>query len=163
MIRAVGIIFSLLLLGCGKPTLEPEGETLRQYLHISHTRTAKNPSVDSEVEEIDFKNYDMLLLGGDLAHATSADNETLYHMNSIFKIGSWNTLWALGNHDYANINRIRRFTNRAPYYAHSKNGITFIVLDTQDSLSSFFGDQLEMFNKCDGHPSQFFSFGNPSS
>jgi hypothetical protein len=56
------------------------------------------------------------------------------HADYIFYIGETNTLWALANHNYTNVDHIKRFTKRPPYYAMSENNITFIVLDTQERL-----------------------------
>ena len=113
----------------------------QQYLHISHTRTDTNPSMDSIVEKIDFKKFDMLWLGGDMAHLTSKDDSTMSYIDSIYDVKNKNTLWSLGNHDASDLNRIKKFTNRPPYYSFNKNGITMVVLDTQDSLSNIIGDQ----------------------
>jgi len=101
--------------------------------------------MDSVTESLDFSNYEMLWLGGDLALATSADDMTMKHVDSIFDLGAESTLWALGNHDYADLERIQTFTGRPPYYAYHKNNITFLVLDTQDSLSNITGQQKELF------------------
>jgi len=136
-------LFALLLLSCRKDqALEPllTYET-KNYIHLSHTRTNTNPSMDSVVEKIDFSKFDMLWLGGDLAHLTSADDNTMIHIDSIFNVGNTNTLWALGNHDYSDLNRVEQFTNRPPYYSFNQNEITLIVLDTQDSLSNIVGAQ----------------------
>ncbi len=118
----------------------------RQYLHLSHTRLAANPNMDGTVESIDYKKYDMLWLGGDLAAETSYDNTTMLHVDSIFDLENQNTLWALGNHDYSNLLLVQAYTHRPKYYSYYKNGITFIVLDTQDSLSNITGAQKVFFN-----------------
>lgn len=125
-----------------EPPISPE---IRTYLHLSHTRTNTNPSMDSLVEETDFSSYDMLWLGGDLAYLTSEDDATMTHVDLILDLGNPNTLWALGNHDYSDLDRVEQFTNRAAFYTHHKNGITFLVLDTQDSLSNIVGAQKTLF------------------
>ncbi len=119
---------------------------IKEYLHVSHTRTNSNPDMDSVVEQLDYKKYDVLMLGGDLAQLTSDDDTTMQHVDSIFNIGNDNTLWSLGNHDYTDLARVQSFTNRSPYYAYYKNGITFIVLDTQDSLSNIVSQQKIFFD-----------------
>jgi len=127
--------------------LSPGGNLKSEnYIFLGHTRTATNPNMDSIVEIIDYSEYDMIWLGGDLAYLTSDDEETMDHVDSIFNLGSLNTLWALGNHDYSDLVLISSYTNRPAYYAYYKNGITFIVLDTQDSLSSIVGLQKELFD-----------------
>jgi len=125
-----------------KPPITSE---TKNYVHISHTRTNSNPFMDSAVEEVDYSKFDMLWLGGDLAHLTSQDDDTMSHVDSVFDLGSTNTLWALGNHDYSDLDRIQNFTNRPPYYSFHKDEITFVVLDTQNSFSSIIGPQKDFF------------------
>lgn len=136
------VLFTFFLFSCKKEDVIviPVSES-KSYLHLSHTRTNSNPSMDSVVEKVDFRKFDMLWLGGDLAHLTSADDATMTHVDSIFDIGNINTLWALGNHDYTDLNRVEEYTNRPPYYSMNQDGITFIILDTQDSLSNIIGAQ----------------------
>ncbi|MFK8038101.1 MAG: metallophosphoesterase [Crocinitomicaceae bacterium] len=139
------IILSLLVASCRKDT-KPIPENIKNYLHLSHTRTGINPLMDSVVEQVDYDQFDMLWLGGDLAYLTSADEQTMQHVNSIFDIKSTNTLWALGNHDHTDLDRVSEFTQRPAYYTTSNNGITFVVLDTQDSLSNIVGAQKLLLN-----------------
>jgi len=150
-------IISLLFISCKKEKIE-EKPTLTQdesiivsdsivnYLHISHTRTDNSYGVYSQVKGIDFTKYDMLWLGGDLSGLTSANDSNIAYVSSIYDTGNENTLWSIGNHDYTNLQLVESYTNRPPFYTYYKNGITFIVLDTQDSLSNIVGEQLEMFN-----------------
>lgn len=143
---AIGITFicSLLFFACTPQNKQVETDPfVKQYLHISHTRTNKNPKLDNVVEQTNFDKYDMLWLGGDLAQLTSAIDSTIWHVDSIFNLKSPNTLWALGNHDYTDLERVQKITARPPYYSFHKNGITLVVLDTQDSLSNIVGAQKE--------------------
>jgi hypothetical protein len=116
------------------------------YLHLSHTRGVVNPEMAAFVRSIKFSDYSMLWLGGDLSWNTSVDDATMQHLDSIFQFRSPNTLWALGNHDYNNVQRIETFTGRPNYFTYSKNGITVLVLDTQDSYSSIVGAQKQLFD-----------------
>lgn len=127
-----------------EPTLIQEA---KNYLHLSHTRTNSNPNMDSVVENTDFSKFDMLWLGGDLSQSTSSDDNTMSHVNSTFDIENSNTLWALGNHDYSDLNKIQDYTGRPPFYSFHKNGITYIVIDTQDSLSNIIGSQKDFFEE----------------
>lgn len=129
-------------------------EEIKNYLHLSHTRETVNPNLIQDVENLDFDKYDMLWLGGDIAYQSSLDNDVMSRIDSILDVGNPNTLWALGNHDYNDLNRITAFTNRSPYYTYHKNGITFIVLDTQDSLSNIVGEQKALFNRVIDTPSK---------
>lgn len=147
----VAFCLFLIFVSCKKeevdcPVLNYSESMKYEYLHISHTRTSLNPLIDSVAEKINYNRFDILMLGGDLAYLTSKDIETMSHVDSIFDIGNPNTLWSLGNHDYSNLNLIEAYTKRPPFYAYNKNGITFIVLDTQDSISSITSNQLKLFN-----------------
>ncbi len=141
-------LFLVVLVFCKNETIiEPvNNPVINTYLHLSHTRTNANPSMDSLVERVDFNKFEMLWLGGDMANLTSKDDATISHVDSIFDVGNTNTLWSLGNHDYSDLNRIQNFTKRPPFYAYHKNGLTYIVLDTQDSLSSVVGAQKALFD-----------------
>jgi len=123
----------------------PQSSRYQYYLHIAHTRTDANPSMDPVAESIDYSGYDLLWLGGDMALSSSLDDVTMNHLDSILDLGNDNTLWALGNHDYADLNRVSAYTHRPAYYAYYKDNITFLVLDTQDSLSNIIGQQRELF------------------
>lgn len=149
LIRLTPLLLIILMVFCkNDKIIEPVNiPEIKNYLHISHTRTNSNPYMDSLVERVDFNKFEMLWLGGDLAHLTSKDDYTISHIDSIFDIENSNTLWALGNHDYSDLNRIQNFTNRPPFYSYNKNGLTFVVLDTQDSLSSIIGVQKAFFER----------------
>ena len=121
-------------------------DSIVRFLHISHTRTNEVYEVYSKVKNIDYSKYSMLLLGGDLTGQTSSADSIMSNVSSLYNLGSNNTLWSLGNHDYSNLQLINYYTNRPAYYACYNNGITFVVLDTQDSLSNIVGAQLEFFN-----------------
>ena len=69
---------------------------INTYIHISHTREALNPDMDTVVEVTSFTNFDMTWLGGDLAYLTSEDVETMDNVNSVFDLSSPNTLFSLG-------------------------------------------------------------------
>ncbi len=143
------IVFgSILLFSCGRSSMDKVTQVSKDcyYLHLSHTRTDSNPKMDSVAERIDFSRFDMLWLGGDLANLTSKDDETMMHADSVYNFGDPNTLWTLGNHDYTDVSLVSEYTNRPLYYASHKNGITFLVFDTMDSLSSILEDQLELFH-----------------
>lgn len=119
----------------------------RTYLHLAHPRTATNGSIASRLDEVDYSAFDMLWLGGDLQYGTSQDDATMDYVDALFDIGSPQTLMALGNHEYASLPRISAYTHRPAYYTHHENGITFVVLDTQDSLSNIVGDQKLMLDR----------------
>ncbi|MGK0389062.1 MAG: hypothetical protein ACI94Y_001798 [Maribacter sp.] len=141
------ILLSLLIIGIGckenKPLIEEKDDL--QMIHISHTRGADN-SVDSVIGAIDYSSYDLRLLGGDLANFTSVDALTIASWDDVFDFGDPKTLWALGNHDYTNVSLVSEYTGREPFYSYHKEGITFLVLDTQEGLSNINGEQLDFIN-----------------
>ncbi len=121
-----------------------------KYLHLSHTRIDNNPAMVDKVESADFSKYDMLWLGGDMAFTSSISESSMQHIDSILDVKNPNTLWSLGNHDYTNVVILEKFTKRPRYYTYHKNRITILVLDTQDSLSSIVGNQLDLVKSvCD--------------
>lgn len=117
-----------------------------EYLHLAHTRSWTNPYMDSYSEELDYAVYDMIWLGGDMAHLSSADDATMDYLDGFFDFDQPSTLWALGNHDHSDLNRVENYTGRKAYYHHYQHGINFLVLDTQDSFSNIVGEQLELVN-----------------
>jgi len=147
------VIISVLLYSCQKEPInevtvvdDTANDVVVNYLHISHTRTDNVSGVYPIINDINYKDYDMLWLGGDLSGSTSSTDSNMSYISSIFDLSDENTLWALGNHDYTNLQLIESYTNRPPFYTYFKNGITFIVMDTQDSVSNIVGQQLDMFN-----------------
>lgn len=102
--------------------------------------------MDDVVESTDFSRFDGILLGGDLASFTSADDATMDHIDGFFDLGANSTLWALGNHDYSDTSRVRSYTGRKPYYTWFDHGTTFVALDTQQDSSRISGAQLDFFN-----------------
>lgn len=138
----ISLLLAVLLVSCKKDPVQIP--TIQNYLHISHTRTASNPGMDSVAEQIDYHKYNMLWLGGDMAANSSGSDFTMSHLSSILNFSNKNTLWALGNHDYDDLDLVQNYTNRPAYYVYNHNNITFIILDTQDSLSNIVGEQLAM-------------------
>ena len=127
-----------------------------KFIFIPHPRSDIE-GVLPAIANIDFTQYDIKLLGGDLTWTTSEDSATMAYCDSIFDLNSPNTLWSLGNHDLQRGDRdlIKNFTGRESFYTYNRDGITFLVLDTElnanGSSSTFIkGDQLQMVkNVCD--------------
>jgi len=133
--------------GCDNPIFQKGN--VKHYLLLSHTRLLDtvNQKVDPRLEQIDFQAFDLLFLGGDMTEETSKSYSTLTYLDSLFDLKSPNTLWALGNHDNTNLANIRQATRRPITYTYYKNGITFVVLYTQekeDWICTITGNQLEM-------------------
>lgn len=145
-INGVLLLSILLLSSCKKDPVVPTQSTSKKILSLGHTRTGEDFELDEEVAQIDFTQYELLLLGGDLSVASSKDEAVMDWLDKVFDLGNENTLWALGNHDYKNPELIPPFTNRPLFYAHSWKNITFLVLDTQENLSNITQPQLDLID-----------------
>ena len=119
------------------------------FLAIGHTRQAESndkEKVLEAVENIPFEKYAALLLGGDLVLESTKNEAQLNYLNAVFNLQSPNTMWAMGNHDYRDHPElIPSITNRPTFYAHQKEEITFLVLDTQLDSCNIVGKQLQLF------------------
>lgn len=150
------LIIILTVLSFSGINLLAQNDTDLKFIFIPHPRSDIE-GVLPAIENIDFTQYDVKMLGGDLTWTTSEDTATMAYCDSIFDLGSPNTLWSLGNHDVqrGDRNLIKNFTGRESYYTYNREGITFLVLDTEldanGSSSTFIkGDQLQMVkNVCD--------------
>ncbi|WP_299769628.1 hypothetical protein [uncultured Dokdonia sp.] len=112
------------------------------YIYLAHTRLDTNDGLYDKVYDIDFSNYDMTLLGGDLSMSSFSRKEVILpHLDSIFNFKSPNTLWSVGNHDNVPNKRFYETTLKNKYHAYQKDDVTFITLNSQDSLSSIIGNQ----------------------
>lgn len=120
--------------------LEIEPET-SSFIYVSHTRLDTNDGIYAPVYDIDFSHFDMTLLGGDLAASSFADEAIKNELDSVFDLKRPQTLWSPGNHDGATVNQWEEATLKNKYHAYSDYDVTFITLDSQDSLSSIVGEQ----------------------
>ncbi len=134
------IAFVLLFFSCKESVIDPPGS----YIYVAHTRLNSNDSLYSKVYDIDFSNYDMTLLGGDLAMSSFSKRRVILpHLDSIFDFKNPNTIWSIGNHDNVSDKRFYEATLRNKYHVYQKDDVTFITLNSQDSLSSIVGKQKE--------------------
>jgi len=155
MKRNLNFIFIIIL--SSSYFVSAQNDTVRKYIFIPHPRSEDkvNQSVLPGIEAINFSPYDMIMLGGDLTYYTSINRTSMDYCDSLFDLGSPNTLWAMGNHDLSNRDLIEEYTGRPSFYSYSNDNITFLVLDTELDASGFTsshisGDQLEMMRQvCD--------------
>ena len=147
------IILFILALFVTTTVLFSQKDSVLKFIFVPHPRSDDqvHQSVYPGIAKIDFTKYDVTMLGGDLTYSTGKDSATLAYCDSLFNLGNLNTLWSFGNHDVQTGNRslIKKFTGRESYYSYNRNGVTFLVLDTELNASSFSrtfikGDQLKM-------------------
>ena len=135
------LIIILIILSISGTDLFAQSDSLLKFIFVPHPRSEDrtNQSVYPGILNIDFTNYDVRMLGGDITYSTSKDSATLAYCDNLFNIGSPNTLWSLGNHDVQSGNRslIKKFTGRESFYSYGRDGVTFIVLDTELDANGF--------------------------
>ena len=147
---AILSIVSFVLIQCnpgpGSPS-DHSSEDSEKYLYVSHTRLDDNNGVHPKIYPLDFSDYDYLLLGGDLAQKSFQDEKIINHLDSTFSIGSIRTLWSVGNHDRVSDATFFKYTNKHKYGLYQSGDLSFVVLDSQDSLSSIVGRQRDFLFK----------------
>jgi hypothetical protein len=135
------LIIIFIILSISGTDLVAQSDSLLKFIFVPHPRSEDrtNQSVYPGILNIDFTNYDVRMLGGDITYSTSKDSATLAYCDNLFNIGSPNTLWSLGNHDVQSGNRslIKKFTGRESFYSYGRDGVTFIVLDTELDANGF--------------------------
>lgn len=120
------------------------------YLHIAHTRSydGNKDQLMPTVKEIDFKAYEVLMLGGDLVFESTGTRATLDSLDSVFDLSNPGVLWTLGNHDYHyHPEWIPAITQRPLTYHYQKNGIMFLVLDSQEAACNTQGQQAQLLER----------------
>jgi hypothetical protein len=152
------LLIALLLVISGMNLFSQNNSSLK-FIFIPHPRTEDNvnESVIPGIAKIDFTKYAVKMLGGDITNSTSKNRATLSYCDNLFDLKNPNTLWSFGNHDVQSGNRalIKEFTGRDSYYSYNRDGVTFIVLDTELDAAGFTrtfikGDQLQLVkNVCD--------------
>jgi len=120
-------------------------QEVKKYAVFSHTRLDDNSGLNKSIESITFSDFDVLMLGGDVANLSSFDHTILRVLDSVFDISNSKTLWALGNHDYTNVDLLKSYTKKETYYSYTQDNTLFIVLDTQLDSSRISGEQLAFF------------------
>jgi hypothetical protein len=134
-----------------------QSDSILKFILVPHPRSEDrvHQTVLPAIERIDFSKYDMTLLGGDLTYYTSINRVSMDYCDSLFDLGSPNTLWTMGNHDLNNKSLIREYTGRQSFYSYYRDSVTFLVLDVELNANGFvssfiIGDQLNMIkNVCD--------------
>lgn len=142
MNKTIGIIILLIVV----VSCFDSAERIKKYACISHTRLSDNTGIDSIVASADLSKYELLLLGGDMANLSSYNDSIINYLDDVFDVSSSKTLWALGNHDYTDIDLLKQYTKKETYYAYCQDKTVFIVLDTQKDSSKIINEQLEFFN-----------------
>lgn len=129
--RFVYFVLALGLASCN-PTKEDQNKNV-EYLFLGHAyQWFTTNQVDYRLENIALAKYNLILLGGDLCVESSNSDQGLDYLDAVFSIHDANSLWTIGNHDLRNgsLRKIEIATRRKSFYAFAKNGVTFLVLNT---------------------------------
>lgn len=140
--RFVIPILFFVLVSCTKDKVP---DLTEQIVHISHSRLNDNSEINAKALNIDYSLFDVTILGGDMSYLSSFDTQIMDFLDGTFNLSSENTLWSLGNHDYSDTSLIRQYTKRDNFYSYHKNGITYLVLDTQMDTCNIVNGQLDLF------------------
>ncbi len=112
-----------------------------KFIFVPHVRSEDetNQTVNPGIAKIDFSRYSLKMLGGDLAPQTSKSEKTMKYLDSLFDLKNPNTLWTLGNHDLeeGDSNLIKKYTGKPLFYPYARDGIQFMVLNTELSAVQF--------------------------
>jgi hypothetical protein len=116
-------------------------DTILKWIFVPHARTEATTGdyIITGIRNIDFTKFSLKMLGGDLAQSTSKDSATMAYCDKYFDLGNINTLWSIGNHDVESGSRamIKKFTKRDTYYSYARDGVQFLILDTELDAVSF--------------------------
>ena len=136
-------VMGITFFACQQPPPSCNDLEVKHYIHLGHTRIFDtiNQVIDPRIEKINIDPFDMVLLGGDLCEETSKRYDILEYIDGLFDVKNPNTLWAIGNHDDANLNDVNKITGRPTFYSYHKNNITFVVLY---SVIPIDGKQIEL-------------------
>ncbi|MFT5863182.1 MAG: hypothetical protein ACI828_001839 [Flavobacteriales bacterium] len=135
------VAFLTLLFACNEKPLSDLAEDPSTFIYVAHTRLDDNRGIYSKIYDIDFSQYEMTLLGGDLAANSFSNTAIIQHLDSVFDYTSPRTLWSIGNHDKTSDARFLKTTLKRKFHAYEAHDVTFITLDSQDSLSSIVNEQ----------------------
>lgn len=137
------ICFILLLVGCRETAMVEEVNS-HKILHIAHTRGRADNYIEKEIRDIDYEEYEVLCLGGDIDGFTSQSETTMQVWDELFSFSKESTLWTLGNHDIDDRTLVEKYTQRPSFYTWNYESINFLVLDDQLERSNIVGAQLEL-------------------
>ena len=76
-----------------------------------------------------------------MAQKSFADAKIINHLDTVFDIKSKTTLLSLGNHENTSDSIFYKHTKKKKYGLYQDQDVSFIVLNSQDSLSSIVGNQ----------------------
>ncbi len=123
------LLFLFTLMGCQYH----KEETAFEYLFLGHTYDwNQGDRIDPRLEQVDFRSFDQIWLGGDICSRTTQNEQTLRYLDSHFNLDSPATHWAIGNHDILDGRQewIESYTGRPSFYTTWVEGICLMVLNT---------------------------------
>lgn len=134
-------LFFLILVSCTKDKVP---DLIEEIVYVSHSRLNDNTEINAKASSIDYSQFGLTILGGDMLYLSSYDSQAMDFLDATFDLSANKTLWSLGNHDYSDTSLVRSYTHRNNFYSYHQNGITYIVLDTQMDTCNIVNNQLEL-------------------
>ena len=149
----IWLLVGIMGVSCSKSRNLTKTSTMVFLGHIYQPGT--EDKIDHRLARINFKQFEAVLLGGDLCVETTKREETLDHLDEVFKLDAQTTHWALGNHDIrnGNINWILSRTGRDRFYYEDWNSLRVVVLDTNLDDCETMSAQQEMLSMALAEPS----------
>lgn len=122
------LFFLLAFISCTKA---PPQTIPNSILFLGHTY-ASPAALDKRIENLDYRHFDHIWLGGDICAQSDHYKSTLKYINDILEVDDPQNYWALGNHDIlaGNYDWIQETTGKPDFYARYHKGMTVMVLNT---------------------------------
>lgn len=141
------LLLAMLIASCGTATEksgdEPEEFNYAFFGHTRHNRWDRERVVPA-LERADLTGFDIRILGGDLTAHSTAHDSTLSYLDELFDLKSPQTHWVPGNHDLDRPDALQKATGRPLFYTRHFAGVTYLFLDSNDSLNTFRGAQMNL-------------------
>ncbi len=140
------LLASLIGVSCSKSRNLTKTSTMVFLGHIYQPGT--EDEIDRRLARINFKQFEAVLLGGDLCVETTKREETLDQLDDLFQLNAQTTHWALGNHDIrnGNLDWILLRTGRDRFYYEDWNSLRVVVMDTNLDDCEAMSAQQEMLS-----------------
>ena len=123
---------TLLFWGCEKDAVHKVKENENRYIHLSHTKSAINNSLDEAVAAIPFEQFGTILLGGDLLKETSISETSMRKVNNAFYLNQDRTFLSIGNHDTNDLERLKSYTQKSEFAFQFNPDVSFLTINTED-------------------------------
>jgi len=113
---------------------------------LAHPRMSGIGEINPQLQARDWKEDEVLVLGGDLDNRTADTPDILASYDDLFEFSDPNTVISLGNHDYSSLGDWEDVSGHGTFYTTTIGKTVFFISDNQSHESSLIGEQLDLFN-----------------